>query len=141
MILGIGTDLVEISRFEPWVNYLPEKLKTVFSEQEIRDCFKRNPTTYIIAQRMAVRFAAKEAFYKALSTSLQNLTIIPKQTFSLLFTCRHVQVVHDELGIPFFAIEWTMFEEKIGCKVSVPHVILSLSHEKEYALAFVVMVQ
>lgn len=139
MILGIGTDLVEISRFEPWVNYLPEKLKTVFSEQEIRDCFKGSPATHIIAQRMAVRFAAKEAFYKALSTSLQNLKIIPVQTFSLLFTCRYVRVVHDELGIPLLAVEWPMLENKIGCKVSFAHVMLSLSHEKEYAMAFVVI--
>ena len=63
MILGIGVDLVDVSRIESIIYRWNQRfLKRVFTDIEIRYCNnKKNP-----AQRFATRFAAKEAFIKAL---------------------------------------------------------------------------
>lgn len=63
MILGIGIDLVDVRRMEGIIFRWHEKfLRRVFTEREIRYCNnKKNP-----AQRFATRYAAKEAFIKAL---------------------------------------------------------------------------
>lgn len=63
MILGIGIDLVDVRRMEGIIFRWHEKfLRRVFTEKEIRYCNnKKNP-----AQRFATRYAAKEAFIKAL---------------------------------------------------------------------------
>lgn len=63
MILGIGIDLVDVRRMEGIIFRWHERfLRRVFTEREIRYCNnKKNP-----AQRFATRYAAKEAFIKAL---------------------------------------------------------------------------
>ena len=63
MIIGIGIDLVDVRRMESIIFRWHEKfLRRVFTEKEIRYCNnKKNP-----AQRFATRYAAKEAFIKAL---------------------------------------------------------------------------
>lgn len=63
MILGIGVDLVDVSRIEAIIFRWNQRfLKRIFTDIEIRYCNnKKNP-----AQRFATRFAAKEAFIKAL---------------------------------------------------------------------------
>lgn len=63
MILGIGIDLVDVRRMEGIIFRWHEKfLRRVFTEREIRYCNnKKNP-----AQRFATRYAAKEAFIKAI---------------------------------------------------------------------------
>lgn len=64
MILGIGVDTIEIDRFALWHTYLPQKLQRIFSLDEIRYCLENEKKS---AERFAVRFAAREALYKALS--------------------------------------------------------------------------
>lgn len=63
MILGIGIDLVDVRRMEGIIFRWQERfLRRIFTDKEIRYCNnKKNP-----AQRFATRFAAKEAFVKAL---------------------------------------------------------------------------
>lgn len=63
MILGIGIDLVDVERFESIIFRWRERfLRRVFTDKEIKYCNNRkNP-----AQRFATRYAAKEAFIKAL---------------------------------------------------------------------------
>lgn len=63
MILGIGIDLVDVRRMEGIIFRWHERfLRRIFTEREIRYCNnKKNP-----AQRFATRYAAKEAFIKAL---------------------------------------------------------------------------
>jgi holo-[acyl-carrier protein] synthase len=62
MILGIGVDLVDVNRIETIIYKWKERfLKRIFTDTEIRYCNnKKNP-----GQRFATRFAAKEAFIKA----------------------------------------------------------------------------
>lgn len=121
MIYGIGTDITEVRRFEKWV--LDEKLsKRYFNEKEL-------PVSGTIkAQRehLAVRFAAKEAFSKALGTGIFG------------FELKDLYIQKDSEGKPFFVFENTareILEKRVGkCCVHV-----SLSHEKEYATAFVII--
>lgn len=63
MIIGIGIDLVDVRRIEAIIFRWQERfLKRVFTDKEIHYCNnKKNP-----AQRFATRYAAKEAFIKAL---------------------------------------------------------------------------
>lgn len=139
MITGIGTDIVAIARMISWVDTPHDQLRSVFSEQEITDClmFKNQPQQ--AAQRLAARFAAKEAFYKALSATLVNLGIMPEKEFSFLFCARNVSVKNGALGVPMFEINWQTFYEKIGQSLPALVVNLSLTHEKNNALAFVVI--
>ena len=64
MILGIGVDTVEVNRFSEWHTYSKKKLLRIFSDEEIEYCLS-NPNKS--AERFAARFAAREAFFKALS--------------------------------------------------------------------------
>ena len=70
MIQAIGVDLVEIKRFERWHSYSDTTLKRIFSQQEI-EYARAEPR--LSAQRLAARFAVKEAAYKALSLNIPFL--------------------------------------------------------------------
>ena len=139
MITGIGTDIVEIARFVPWVTAPQKQLRSIFSEQEIADCVTENTQPHHIAERLAARFAAKEAFYKALSATLVTLDYLPAQPFSIMFCAQHISVVTGQLGVPMLLVNWQAFYEKIGQKLPELTVNLSLTHEKNNALAFVVI--
>lgn len=123
MIYGIGTDIVEVSRIEDSlarfgdafahrILTLPEWL--AYQESNIKPRF------------LAKRFAAKEAFSKALGTGLR-----PPATF------QNIGVTHDDLGKPIldFAPELQEHLDQLG--IHFQH--LSLSDEKALAVAFVVL--
>lgn len=67
MIVGIGVDIVEVGRIEKAVSRFGDRfLKRVFTEQELAySMSKTHPY-----QKLAARFAAKEAAFKALGTGL-----------------------------------------------------------------------
>lgn len=129
-MLGIGTDIVRIDRFEKWKDFSYDQKRRIFSDQELSDCGND-------ISSLAVRFAAKEAFFKALSATLVKLGMT-KHEFTFLFLCDHVEVMKQEWGVPKLEIAWTRIEEHVG-KLPVLSVELSLSHEKEFAMAFVVI--
>jgi len=107
MILGIGTDICEVSRFK---NVELERWKgRIFSEREWEYCMKYKD--YL--PHFAGFWAAKESVVKALSK--KDLTL------------SEVEVLHDPNGKPIIS-----FIPERG----VLH--LSISHEKEYATAFVI---
>lgn len=121
MIAGIGTDIAEVKRFEKWVEN-PQMLERFFNEKEMSLAKSLSAK----CQHYAVRFAAKEAFSKALGTGITG------------FNLKEVYITNNSQGAPLLNIEGAalaLMEERLGkCKVFV-----SLSHEKEYALAFVVL--
>ncbi|WP_178843966.1 holo-ACP synthase [uncultured Treponema sp.] len=125
MIYGIGTDICEIHRFERWLKK-PEMFLRFFNAEE-QPAFSDTVPSGTVCRHYAARFAAKEAFSKALGTGLTG------------FSLKDFYVAKDEMGKPFFVFgEETekILEERTG-KNSKVH--LSLSHEKDYALAFVVI--
>ena len=121
MIAGIGTDIAEVKRFERWIKN-PEMLERFFNEKE------QSTATSEAArcQHYAVRFAAKEAFSKALGTGISG------------FNLKEVYITNNSEGKPLLNIEGkalALMKERLGeCKA-----LVSLSHEKEYAIAFVVL--
>lgn len=137
MIYGIGIDLVEVSRFKKWIKD-ENLILRYFNEKEMseKDIFKVSNSAEksdlserqlsAMSQHYAVRFAAKEAFSKALGTGLSG------------FDLRDVYVLKEESGKPYIALGQSaqkVFDEKCpGAKI-----FLSLSHEKEYAIANVII--
>ena len=121
MIAGIGTDIAEVKRFEKWIKN-PEMLERFFNEKEMSSAKSDSAR----CQHYAVRFAAKEAFSKALGTGITG------------FNLKEVYITNNEAGAPILHIEGAaldLMNNRLGqCKAFV-----SLSHEKDYALAFVVL--
>lgn len=130
MIVGIGTDIIEISRFADWHLKPLEQLHKVFSLAEIDYCLADSTRS---AERFAARFAAKEAFFKAFTqmTSLQ----IPFFT-----ACKSASIVKNELGAPAFIIEWAhIVPENHPLRTHTIKVHVSLSHAHTMAQAFVIL--
>ena len=123
MIFGIGCDIADVSRFEKWVAD-SNMYGRFFNPNEF-------PSDSMRVQRkcehLASRFAAKEAFSKALGTGVRD------------FSLDEVWVRNTELGKPELVVEGKALEilEKICGKDACVHV--SLSHEKKYAVACVII--
>ena len=137
MIYGIGVDCTTIERFNEWPSYSHEKLLKVFTRSELQEGFDSDKTAHL-PTFFASRFAVKEAFYKALS----NLLLHHHNPFKPISfaTCRQaVEVAKNNLGIPQLIINWKTIEKE--CGVSLPALFshLSLSHEKNMAVAFVIL--
>ena len=121
MIYGIGTDITKVSRFEKWVKN-EEFIKRFFNPQEIM----KNGSLNAKCEHYAASFAAKEAFSKALGTGITG------------FNLKDVFITNDQDGKPTLNIQnnaKNILENRCGaCKV-----LVSLSHEKEFAIAFVII--
>ena len=116
MIIGLGTDIIEVERVRKAVAKKFFK-DNVFTELEQKYCDGRGKSS---AASYAARFAAKEAFFKAMGTG-----IVTRLT--------DVEVVKDERGAPKINLRGkalALAEEKRVKKIS-----LSLSHSREYATA------
>ena len=136
MIVGIGVDIAKISRFQSLASASQERLLRVFSQQELADCMMPDHA-YDLA-KLAARFAAKEAFFKALSASLIRLKLT-QQTSSLLAICKLVEVISPLWGVPTLHVDWLAIETIVEAKLANLNVNISLSHEKDQAVAFVVI--
>lgn len=136
MILGIGTDIARIDRFERMGMFSHGRLRTFFSESELVAAQDpKNPECFL-PEKLASRFAAKEALFKALSATLVRLGHTQKK-FSLRFLAQHSSVEITTWGVPELLINWAGLEKKIGVKLPSLHINLSISHEQDHALAFV----
>lgn len=122
MTRGIGTDLVEVARIERLVGESSGFKERVFSQAEIDYCEKGKNRF----ERYAARFAAKEAFAKALGTGIFGG--IPMNA---------VSVIHTENQQPKFEID-PLFEGQIPSLKGV-NLLLSISHTTTHAIAFVVV--
>lgn len=127
MIIGIGIDIVQIKRFALWHTYSFKQLHKIFSKEEIDYCLHNPGKT---AERFAARFAAREAFFKALGY------IKTKKKISLRTILHTVFVIHNDQGSPLLHIKWDALHLP-QYKKSV--VYLSFTHEKEYACAVVII--
>ena len=121
-ILGIGTDIVSVDRIK---NSLKNKnfLKRVFNKKEIFKCKNVKTKTNCFAKR----FAAKEAFSKALGTGI-----------SKGINLNEIVVLNKKSGKPYiYLIGKTkkILSQKFKGKKSI--ISLSLSDEKKFAVAFV----
>ena len=121
MIIGIGIDITEVSRFARWLED-EALLKRYFSSQEIEDVRTKGDRQ---AESLAGRFAAKEAFAKAMGTGFRDMGL------------RDLTVWSDRLGKPSIEMSGpaeVLFHERGGDAV-----FLSISHEESHAVAMVVV--
>lgn len=120
--MRIGCDLVHIPRLKPNI----EKqafLERIFHEHEVKYCQEKAASL----PSFAARFAAKEAFSKALGTGLYVSSLTPKS----------VWVENDSQGRP--ELKWDEAARKLLADAGLTQASLSLSHDGEYALASVVL--
>lgn len=123
MITGIGYDIVEVER----IRKIHNKYKNVFAKRILSDAelgeYRKSSTP---ARFLAKRFAAKEAVVKALGTGFSN-GIGPGM----------IGIDHDESGKPVIVLykEAKQRADQLGANISW----ISISDEKSYAAAFVVM--
>ena len=123
-ILGIGVDIVENSRI---TKSLKNNLfiKRVFSNSEILIAKKLKDKKNYYSKR----FAAKEAFAKSIGTGFRN---------NLNF--KDISIVNDKMGKPSFIITEKIKKViKKEFKVSSFNFFLSISDEKKYSLAYVIL--
>ncbi len=121
MILGIGIDIIEVARISKSIQRKGFKEK-IFSKLEIDYCEKKAN----MAERFAARFAAKEAFLKALGTGLRS---------GMAFN--EIEVVNDEQGKP--SIRTLGVTSQTIKEMGIKTIHLSLSHTKKMAVASVVI--
>jgi len=122
MIFGIGTDIIEVERIQRFIAKGDSFKNRVFTPDEIAYCDSYRYSS----QYYAVRFAAKEAFVKALGTGFTN---------GIDFN--QIEVAHDEQGKPFLNLSGKAKEIIEDKGITAIHV--SLTHIKEWANAVVVL--
>jgi len=123
MVVGLGIDLVDIARLEALFERHPGRAAArLFTPDELAECEARsNP-----AECLAARFAAKEAFLKALGTGLRDG-----------ITWRHIRLGNGAHGRP--VIETTdRASEKLG-KLGATTVHVTMTHDAGIAAAVVVI--
>ena len=123
MIIGIGTDLAKIARFAAILQRRPAAItrRLLTSSEQIAMQKAASQAAFL-----AKRFAAKEALLKALGTGLRNG-----------LSWQHMEVSNDALGKPIMQLNGTAAELAAAKGVKTIH--LSISDEKDMALAFVVL--
>ena len=121
MILGIGLDVVNIGRLRGW-SATPGILERFFHPEELAGARARYAMEI---PSLAARFAAKEAFGKALGTGLAG------------FSLRDVCVLNEKSGKPVLHLYGQAREalDQMGGK----RTFVSLTHEQDYAHAVVVI--
>ena len=123
MIVGVGTDICSVVRMDRMAGrYGARFLDRVFTPEE-QDRSRRKAGT---AERLAARFAAKEATMKALGTG-----------WACGIKFLDIQVSNEAGGKPSVTLvgEAAVWAESLG----VEHIHVSMSHERDQAIAFVVL--
>jgi len=123
MIFGTGTDIIEIKRIESSVARTDAFVNKIFTEAEQAYCKAQKAGIF---QSYAARYAAKEAFFKALGTGYR---------YGLAF--KEIEVKNNMLGKPEVLVHGKVKVFVQEHKITRIH--LSLSHVKEMAIAFVVL--
>lgn len=121
MIKGTGIDIVEVVRIKKAILKSDHFKQFVFAPEEIEYCEAKGNSF----ESFAGRFAAKEAFFKALGTGWQDNTAF-----------NEVVVSNDTLGRPFIKLIGET-EKTLEDHQFLIH--LSISHTKEYATAMVII--
>lgn len=123
MIFGIGTDIVEVNRIEASIAQFGDDFaKRILADSE----FASYQQSQIKPRFLAKRFAAKEAFSKALGTGLRAPA-----------TFQNIAVSHDALGKPILVLAAELQAMLLAKNITQTHI--SISDEKNLAAAFVIL--
>lgn len=119
MIIGVGTDIIEIERVKRATESTKGFIEKLFTNKEI-EMFKSKGMR---AEVIAGNFAAKEAISKSLGTGIRG------------FSLKEIEVLRDELGKPIVGLSENI-EKLIGKSYKLN---LSISHNNTSAIAFTVL--
>ena len=123
MIVGTGVDVAEVARIRAAIERFGNRfLNRVFTPEELRYCTSKSNA----AERLAARFAAKEAGMKAVGTGWRHGV-----------TWQDLEVVRLPGGKPTLRLSGKVaeFAARLGCRQA--H--LSITHTAEQAMAFVIL--
>jgi len=121
MIVGVGLDVVHVSRLEHWKR-VPGLLERYFHPEELAAALSRGSSSTL---SLAARSAAKEAFGKAIGIGLRGITL------------KNILVVNNHNGKPSMRLFGNALEALHRAGGATIH--LSLTHERDNALAMVVI--
>ena len=125
MILGYGTDIIDVRRIEKTINNYGEKFKKkCFTEVEI----KRSEKKFNIIGSYAKRYAAKEACAKALGTGLARGVF-----------WKDIEIINNKYGKPFIRLHNKALLIMSNITNNNYKIEVSLSDEKNYAIANVII--
>lgn len=123
MIVGIGVDIAEIARVDELQNKFGERFaRRILTADELIEYRRRNNRS----SYLALRFAAKEAAAKACGTGIGG---------ELGF--QDMQIDNDALGKP--VLRFLEKADPLVTRLQIRNVLVSLSDEKHYAVAMVVL--
>lgn len=121
MIIGIGTDIVEVQRVKEAIdNYDDKFLKRIFTQNEIDYCESYKLKKYV---HYAARFSAKESFSKAIGTGITKD-----------FKWTDFGIINEASGKPIAELSDSAKEKYGDCNI-----LISLSHTDNNAASFVVL--
>ena len=123
MIVSIGIDIVEVYRMRDSMTRTPRFAERVFTDGERAYCESKGAASF---QSYAARFAAKEAFLKALKTGWRGK-----------LTWQDIEVVSDADGVPTLRI--TNEAAILMARMGATGVHISISHTKDLAVAQVLL--
>ena len=121
MIVGIGVDVIHVNRMDRWQK-MPELLERFFHPDELSDALARRGGASL---SLAARFAAKEAFGKALGRGLAGIVL------------KDIMVRNRHNGQPEMLVFGTALDALRQSGAEKIH--LSLTHERDNAIAMVVL--
>lgn len=120
MIIGIGTDIIEINRIEKAIEKNERFLTKNFTELELELFKNRNYSNETIAGN----FASKEAISKCFGTGFRG------------FSLKDIEVLRDSLGKPVVNLSKNLKEQM---KLNKYKIHLSISHNKTNAIAYAIL--
>jgi holo-[acyl-carrier protein] synthase len=121
MIIGVGIDVVHVRRIEHWLE-VPGLPARFYHPDELASAMERGSSA---ALSLAARFAAKEAFGKALGTGLSGMRLAD------------IRVINNHNGRPDMELYGSALERFQASGARRIH--LSLTHERDNAIAMVIM--
>ena len=123
-ILGIGVDIIENKRIKNSIKNLKFKKRIYSSKELAQSILSKNKVSYL-----SKRFAAKEAFAKALGTGFRG---------NLNFN--DIEIVNDKKGKPYYLKTKKITQIiKMRFKIKKFNCFLSISDEKDYSTAFTII--
>lgn len=122
MIISTGIDIVEVYRIAETMTRTPRFTERVFTKAEREYCDAKGAAA---AQSYAGRFAAKEAFLKALQTGWRGK-----------ITWHDIEILPDDQGVPMLNISGEASD--LFAKSGATRSHLSISHTSEHAVAHVI---
>lgn len=122
MIFGNGVDIVEISRIEEILKRKESFLERFFTAEERKLFEKKGFKT----ETIAANFAAKEAISKAFGTGIRG------------FRLDELEILREESGKPYVNLYGSA--KALASELGIHAFIISLSHSKQNAIAFVIAI-